>query len=134
MKAASKTKWWQRRRFLWPAGALLLLTLASFGAVLDSGISRVIIANDSGGPISELTVAACGRVKTFHNVGDRESVALVLGGSGPASDIALATNGVSMWRGEYIEPKGGYREALRIRPDGEIVAASTISCWQRLLN
>ena len=134
MRPASKPKWWQRRRVRWPLWVLLTLGAAGGLAIARSPVSRVVVYNETGARIAELTVSACGQSRTFQDVGDGDSVRLNLAAAGGESDIALATNGVAAWRGEYIEPRGGYRAILRLRHDGEVESSVTISWWQSSLH
>jgi hypothetical protein len=133
MRSDSKVDWWKRRRVLWPLGSLLALSLAASLGVAYSNASYVMVYNQTGQLISRLTITAGRDSRIFRDVEDRESVRLVLGGGGGASDIAISTNGVEMWRGEYIEPRGGYRAIVRLRGDGQVECSATISWWQSLL-
>ncbi len=133
MQTDSRRKWWQLRRVRWPAGALLTLALAATVAIARSNASRVVVYNDTGRALATLTVSACGQSRTFTEVSDRGSVRLRLAATGSASDIAVSTNGVMMWRGDYLEPRGGYRAIVRLRRDGQVQCTTTISLWQRLL-
>jgi hypothetical protein len=134
MQNSSNRKWWQLRRVQWPAGALLTLTLAAALAIARSGASRVVVYNDSGESIPELTVSACGQSRTFQNVSHRSSIRLKLAATGSESEIAISTNGGLMWRGDYIEPRGGYRAIVRLRSDSQVGSFITVSAWQRLLH
>lgn len=134
MRNDSKRKWWQLRRVQWPAGALLTLALAATVAIARSNNSRVVVYNDSGSGISELTVSACGQSRTFDNVSHRGSIRLKLAATGSASEIAISTNGVVIWRGDYLEPRGGYRAIVRLRRDCQVQSTTTISWWQSLLH
>ena len=118
---------------LWPLGSLALICMAAGIGILYSGASRVVVYNETDASLSRVTVTACGTSQTFRDVQDRESVGLVLRRGVGASDIAVATNGVEMWRGDYIEPRGGYRVVVRLRADGQVECTSTISGWQSLL-
>jgi len=133
MRNDSKRDWWRLRRVLWPLGSLAVLGIAGGLGILYSGASRVVVYNETGAPLSRVTVTACGTSQTFRDVQDRESVGLVLRRGVGASDVAVATNGVEMWRGDYIEPRGGYRVVVRLRADGQVECTSTISGWQSLL-
>ena len=118
---------------LWPLGSLALICMAAGIGILYSGASRVVVYNETDASLSRVTVTACGTSQTFRDVQDRESVGLVLRRGVGASDIAVATNGVEMWRGDYMEPRGGYRVVVRLRADGQVECTSTISGWQSLL-
>jgi len=118
---------------LWPLGSLALICMAAGIGILYSGASRVVVYNETDASLSRVTVTACGTSQTFRDVQDRESVGLVLRRGVGASDVAVATNGVEMWRGDYIEPRGGYRVVVRLRADGQVECTSTISGWQSLL-
>ena len=109
-----------------------MLGLAAGLAFTRSNPSRVVVCNETGGGFAELTVSACGQSRTFRDVGYRESVRLKLTASGNPSEIAIATNGVACWRGDCIEPSGGYRAIVRIRRDGLVECAVTMSAWRRL--
>jgi len=112
----------------------LVLTAAAGYAIFDSQASRVVVYNETGRPIAELMVSACRQSQVFHDVSNRESVHLTLAGTGGESDIAIAINGVTQWRGEYVEARGGYRATVRLRRDGEIESSTTLSWWQNLLD
>ena len=53
-----------------------------------------------------------------------------LAASGGESEIALATNGVAAWRGEFIEPRGGYRAILHLQSGGAVESLVTGSWWR----
>ena len=134
MRNDSSRKWWQLRRVQWPLGALLVLGVTAGLAIARSNVSRVVVYNQTGGSIAELVVSACGQSQTFHDVGERESVRLKLAATGGESDIAIATNGVAMWRGDYLEPRGGYRAIVRLRRDGQVESTTAVSAWQNLFH
>jgi len=117
----------------WPLGALLVLGVAAGLAIARSNPSRVVVYNETGGGIEELGITACGQSRTFRGVGEHESVRLKLSATVGSSDIAIATNGVVMWRGEYLEPRGGYRAMVQLRRDGQVECMVTMSAWRRLL-
>ena len=116
----------------WPLGVVLLLSLAVAVAMTSARFSRVMVYNDTGTTLTELTITACGQSQTFREVNDRESVRLKLAGTGGESDVTVSTNGVLMWRGEFIEPLGGCRVTVRLRADGQVETATSISWWQKL--
>jgi hypothetical protein len=118
----------------WAAAALLSLALAAGVAILGADASRVVVYNDSGDDLQELTVSACGQSRTFHNVGQRSSVWFILDANGDVTDISIATNGVAMWRGDSVEPRGGYCTSVHLRRSGQIDSFTTISSWYRLLH
>jgi hypothetical protein len=93
----------------------------------------VIVFNDSGADIEELSVSACGDSRTFGSVGPRMSVRMTLTGTGSPGDITVITNGVMMWRGDHLEPWGGYRAFVHLRRDGQVETFTTVSWWRRLL-
>lgn len=132
MRNASRIDWWKLRRVQWPLGVLLVLGVAAGLAVARSSVSRVVVYNETGGSIAELAVSACGQSITFHGVAEGESVRLKLTASGGESDIAIATNGLAMWRGDYLEARGGYRAIVRLRRDGLVESSTTVSWWKRL--
>jgi len=134
MQPALESKWWKRRRVQWPLGTLLALGAAAGLAIARSNVSRVMVYNETGASIASLTIAACGQSRTFRDVGDGDSVRLNLDSTGGESEIAVATNGLTAWRGEFIEPRGGYRAILRFRRDGEVDSLVTISWWQNSLH
>lgn len=133
MRPRSHPEWWRLRRVLWPLGAFALLTLALAIAVSRSGDSRVVVYNETGRVIHELAVSACGQSQTFQDVRHHESVRLSIRPQGEASDLAITTNGVVAWRGEYLEPRGGYRAIVHLRRDGQVEVSTTISWWQQFL-
>jgi len=111
-------------------GGLLAVTAAAGIAFFRSDASRVVVYNQTGAVLAELTVSACGQSQTFRDVGEGESVRLKLAGVGGESDVAIATNGVALWRGDYVEPRGGYRTIVRLRRDGQVECTTTISWWR----
>lgn len=133
MRNDSERKWWKRRRVWWPLGTLLMLVAAAGLAVARSNASRVLVYNETGAPIAQLTINASGQTHTFHDVGEYESVRFKLSPTGGPSDIAIVTNGVEMWHGDYIEPSGGYRAIVRLRRDGQVECTTTICWWRSLL-
>lgn len=130
MRTTSKTDWWHHRRVLWPLGVALIGGLTIAVAVARALTSRVVVYNETGANIAELTVSACGQSRTFRDVADQESVRLKLAATGGESDIAITTNGVPLWRGDYLEPRGGYRAIVRLQPGGEVECFTTTSWWQ----
>lgn len=132
MRNVSGTDWWKLRRVQWPFGLFVLLGAAAGLAVTRSNASRVVVYNETGGSITELAVSACGQSQTFYDVAERESVRLKLTAAGGESDIAIATNGLAMWRGDYLEAQGGYRAIVRLRRDGLVESSTTVSWWQGL--
>ena len=134
MRNDSRPDWWRLRRVRWPIAVTLLLAVAAAIAVVRARASRVVVYNDTGAAITDLTITACGQSQTFREVGERDSIRLTLARTGSESDIAIATNGVPLWRGDYIEPRGGYRATVRLRADGQVECSTTISCWQAWLN
>ena len=133
MQSGSQRKWWQLRRVRWPAAALVTIALATGVAIVRSAASRVVVYNDTGGVIEELSVSACGQSQTFRAVHERESVRFKIQARGEASEITITTNGAVMWRGDYLEPSGGYRAIVRLRRDRQAECTTTISVWQKLL-
>ena len=121
------------RRVLYPAVALLTITLATTVAIVRSAASRVVVYNETGGVLDELTVTACGQTQSFRSVHERESVRLKLQPGGEASEITVSTNGAIMWHGDFVEPRGGYRAFVHLRRDGQVECNTTISVWQKLL-
>ena len=133
MRTDLKRDWWKRRRVWWPLTALLTLSVCVGLGIAYSGVSRVVVYNQTGASIAQLTISAGRQAGSFRDVGDRESVRFALSEAGEASDIVIATNGFEMWRGDYIEPRGGYRAVVRLRRDGQAECITTISWWQGLL-
>jgi hypothetical protein len=131
MRTPNRIDWWRLRFVQWPLIAVVLLLVAASLAFARSRVSKVIVYNDTGAAIAELTISACGQSRTFRDVGERDSVRLKLASAGSASELVLATNGVPAWRGEYIEPTGGYRAVVRLRAGGQTTCSTWISCWQR---
>ena len=115
----------RHRRFWWPVAALLLLSAAGGVAVWRAGLSWVAVVNDSGMEIKMLKVKACGQEQTFAEVGEGESVRLSLQGKGGPSEISIATNGMEMWHGDYIEAQGGYHGIVRLQRDGQVDSTVT---------
>jgi hypothetical protein len=130
MQKTSKTKGWQTRRFRWPAALLAILAVCAGMAFKRANDSRVVVYNQSGTRFTSLTITACGQSHTFREVEDRESVRFELARAGTESDIEISTNGLAMWRGDYIEPRGGYRTTIRLRSDGQVQSTTTTS-WLR---
>lgn len=130
MQSALPSKWWKHRRVQWPLFALLALAAAAALAITRSKVSRIVVYNETADGIAELTISACGQSRTFRDVSQHDSVRLNLAPTGGESDISLTTNGSLAWRGEFIEPRGGYRAILRLRQDGQVDALVTVSWWQ----
>ena len=125
-------EWWKRRRLWYPLTALALCASALLLALHHSGVSCVVVYNEMDSPIADLRITACGQSQTFRGLEERESVRLKLAALGGESDIAIATNGVLMWRGEYIESRGGFRAILRLGRDGQVQSTTTTS-WRQSL-
>ncbi len=124
--------WWRRRRIWWPLAAGALMTAALVVAVGRSGESRVMICNETGATIPDLTVTVCGQQATFTSLEDGGSARFTLQPTGGESEIALFTNGVStpFWHGDYVEPSGGYRAIVHLQRNGEVVCHTSLSWWQ----
>ena len=127
MQRTFKTRWWQTRRFRWPSALLVILAVFAGVAFKQANDSRVVVYNQSGTRFTFLTVTACGQSHTFRDVEDRESIRFEPVRAGTESDIEISTNGVAMWRGDYIEPRGGYRTTIRLRSDGQV---QSVSLWK----
>ena len=129
----SGVPFWRRRRLLWPAAAVVLLLGALLIALANSRTSQVVIYNETGENVGELTVTACGQSRVFHDLRDRDSVHFALDPTGSESELALFTNAAApaLWHGDYIEPRGGYRAVVRLRRDGEVECRTSVSWWQR---
>ncbi len=134
MRPTSRPDWWRLRRVQWPAATALLLVAAAFLVVARSDASRVVVYNETGSNITELVVSACGQSQVFHDVAEHESVRIKLGDGRGESDIEILTNGVALWRGDYIESHGGYRTVVRLCRDGEIETSTSVSWWQKLIH
>ena len=117
----------RHRRFWWPVGAVLLLGAAGGVAVWRTGLSWVAVVNDSGMEIKMLKVKACGQEKVFAEVAEGESVRLTLRAQGGPSEITIATNGVEMWHGDYVEAQGGFHGIVRLQRDGQVDSTVTQS-------
>ena len=125
------SEWWKHRRVQWPAAALLLTGAALTIALLRSNVSRIVVFNESGAALPELTVSACGQSQTFHEVADGDSVRFSLKGAGAESDITLSTNGTPIWHGEYVQPRGGYRAMIHLERGGQVDADVSVSWWRK---
>ncbi len=120
---------WRRRRFWWPVASLAALAAALTLAVVWSQTSQVVVYNLTGEAVPSLTIMACGQRRTFHDVGDGESVRFALAPAGEPSEIVLSTPGATLWQGEYMEPRGGYHGRIRLLPHGQTECLVTQS-WQ----
>lgn len=134
MPTNSPRKWWAYRRVQWPLGAFLFLVVVAGASFVRSNVSSVVVYNETGATITNLTLSACGQSRTFHDVADQESVRLKLQRDGSESDVAISSSGAPLWRGEYIEPRGGYRVVVRLRREGQTQSRATISWWQHLFH
>lgn len=128
--------WYRRKRVLLPLALLLALGVALAVAVARSGVSRIIVYNETGQAVTGLHLEACGQSRNFPGLPIEGSVRWKLARVGSASEITLelATEPPVRWQGAYIEPRGGYVIALRIWPDGQVEAHTQISIWQRWFN
>ena len=128
--------WYRRKRVLIPLGSLVALTAATVFAVIRSDVSRIMIFNESGGPLPAVRLTACGQSRTFSNVPSEASVRWKLEQQGSGSEVSLelATEPPVRWSGSYIESRGGQHVTLRIWPDGQIEEHRQVSFWQRLVN
>jgi hypothetical protein len=125
----------RRRPFwFWPAVALLALAGLFAAGIISSRTSWVAVCNNTGVPIPQLTVSACGQSRTFRDIGDKGSVILRLDPAGSASEVAVFLYGDKpLWRGDYIEPAGGYHAIVRLGRNGDIECSVSISWWQHVL-
>ena len=130
MQTISKLNWWQHRRVAWPLAALAALTVILGIARVRANESSVVVCNETGARIAELTICACGQTQTFCDVADEDSVRMALRSGGGHGTVGVAINGTTLCRGDYIEPRGGYRTIVRLRRDGQAEFSTSISCWQ----
>ena len=127
--------WWKRRRFLAPAGALLLIAMALATAILRSDTSQIIIYNDTGAAIGPLSVRACGQSQVLPEIPDETSVWVRLKagrGAGPV-ELSLPVEPAWHWEGSYMESHGGYLVFIHLRHGMEVEENTQISFWQQLL-
>lgn len=122
---------WRQPHILWPIAALIFLSATAGLALIRAGASRIMVVNETGRSLSALTIKACGTTRTFAELQADESIRIKLARSGLASEILLATNGVVLWRGEYVDPHSGQRILLRLLPDGLVESGTTTSCWNQ---
>ena len=121
--------WW-RRRWVWlPVLGILMIAGSMVVAWIRSGVSRIMVYNDTGAPLEHLRISACGQSITFDEVVDGESVRLTLEPTGGASEARVSTNGIEFWHGDYVEPRE-YRLSVHLMRGGEISSSSSIS-WVR---
>ncbi|MEI7730754.1 MAG: hypothetical protein WCO56_14365 [Verrucomicrobiota bacterium] len=133
MPRTFETPYWKRRRVLWSVGSLLLLGGVATVATLRSRTALIVVYNDTGANLAELTISACGQSQTHRDVGDHESVLMKLKPANTESDIAVFTNGTVMWRGDYVEPRRASRSVVRLQRDGQVECFTTGSWWQDYL-
>ena len=109
--------------------AAAILGAAFYLSLSRADMSRIIIYNNTGETIDELTVTACGQHGTFRTVESGASVRFRLAPDGKESEIAILIHGATLWKGDFIEPRGGYCAIIRINRDGEIVCHTRVSAW-----
>ena len=128
-RAAKTRPFW-----FWPVIALLVLLALFAAGVISSRTSWVAVCNNTGAPIPRLTVSACGQSRTFLDIDDKNSVILRLDPTGSASEVAVFLAGEKpLWRGDYIEPAGGYHAIVRLGRNGEVDCSVSLSWWQHIL-
>jgi hypothetical protein len=127
--------WWRRKRFLLPLLAALIVAGSLIAALVRSRASTIVIYNETGQPLTQVRIYACGQAASFRDVPNEGSVRMRLAPRGPASAVTLevADDKEWQWSGIYVEPRGGYRIALRIFPDAQVDAHTHVSWWQTVL-
>lgn len=133
MRNGSCLRWWARRRIRWALGSVLLLAAATLLALGRSSVSHIVLYNNTGQEIAELTVSACECSRTFRALQEGESVRLPLAPGRPDGDIIISTNGVACWRGGYTEPGAGERTTVHLLREGGVEIIRSTSCWLELL-
>lgn len=124
---------WQRRRVLWPAIVVLLVITVIAASLISSNTSWVVVCNNTGVAIPELTISACGQSRRFRDIEDGASVVLKLAPRGGASEVAVSLRGPKpLWHGDYIEPTGGYQAIVRLGRNGEVEYSMAISWWRHV--
>ena len=121
--------WWRRRRLWWPLAAAAVLGAAFWFALVRADTSRIVVYNNTGEAIEELTVAACGQSRTFRGVEADSSVRFKLAPTGGESAIAISTNSAVLWQGDYIEARGGYYAIVRLNRDGDVECHTSLQAW-----
>ena len=122
--------WWRRRRLWWPLAAVAVLGAAFWLALVRADTSRILVYNNTGETIAELTVTACGQSRTFREVEFGDSVRLKLVPTGGESDITILTNDAVMWHGDYIEPRGGYFAVIHLNRNGDVESRTSLQAWR----
>ena len=111
----------------------LLAALLAIG-ILSSNTSWVAVCNNTGATIPELTIAACGQSRTFHDLENQNSVVLKLASRGGAGEAAVFLGDTKpFWHGGYVEPTGGYRAIVRLGRNGEVECSTFVAEWQHIL-
>lgn len=125
--------WWLRKRILFPLVLLAGVALAGVIAFENSGVSTVVIYNETSAPLPPLLVRACGQERSFSTLAERESVQFTLKPTGgeTAVHLELATDPAWKWEGESIKSRGGYRVSIRLWPDRQVEVYTEISWLQR---
>lgn len=134
--AAEKPRpWWRKKRVLLPALFLVVAVAAMLVAVLGSSRSQVILYNDTGGELANITIEACGQSDHLAHLDDGESHRFSLKPGAPPSDIALVIDGDApiRWRDGFMEAQGGYTTFLHVRRGGVVEWDVEISPIRKLL-
>ena len=126
---------WHRRRVWLPLLFLIALAVAAVIAFARSDTSTIIVYNETGAALPGVMIRACAQSRTFTALAEEGSLRFRLEPHGAAGEIEieLATEPPTRWHGGYIEPRGGFRVALRVWPDGQFEEHTQISFWQRIL-
>lgn len=123
---------WKHRRILWPLATLVLFGLVLILVWWRANPAQVVFYNDSGATLGALTIEVCGQTRAFSQVEDQTSVRFKLEPLGAASEIAIYTNAINLWHGDYIEARGGYRAVIRVRRDGQVECRTGVSWWRQV--
>lgn len=117
----------------WPLLAVALVATSFVVAVVVADASLVLVYNETGDLLPEISVSVGSCSKRFRQFASRESICLRLAPRGDAGEISLLAGGACLWRGGYLEPRGGWRAIVRLRRDGQTEFTLTTSPWRQWL-
>ena len=122
--------WYLRKRLVLPIVALAFTAFVAWYSFVTSNDTKLIVYNESGEPVRNVELFACGQRFNVAELDHEESMRFELEPEGEAGDATLAVLGTTNWNsaGNFVEPTGGYRVFYKLLPGG-YVEVRTYRSW-----